>query len=243
MTAEYTLEDGVKRTLEMPEDMMHLDKESFLVYFRIKSGTNSIPDLEHFLEYVLGFPEDVVSRISVSEMAAIINESKIMLHGELCAKSFFPRMLLWFGPKDFLANTRFKQFGLMEEALKGFIEAEDRKDQRSQLVRFAAAAYTPLGLPWTDFIGSMNLILLRLCRTRKIILATEAFILLRTWFSEYFPESFDPGGGKKERDFGFQGIQVRIAGEKFGTVKKAGRAMLHDVFTHIEQQIIINNKK
>lgn len=243
MIAEFTNEAGFLDQIDLPENLNHMTHEDFMCYFRIKTGINDVFDLEHFASSILGLPKNLIQKQSKSSLSQIINESYILEIGCYSENSFFPPIAwIWRGPSDSFMKTRFKQFGLMDQAINLFLEAEDPDEIKKQIPIFMAAAYTPFGLPWNNWIGNLNHFIFKRIRFKKMAYAAESFLLLRSWLVELYPETFS-SQGSSGRDFGFQGIQVQIAGDKFGTVEKAGKARLHDVFTHIEQQIINSNKK
>jgi hypothetical protein len=102
------------------------------------------------------------------------------------------------------------------------------------LDKVLAALYAPAGERWDNTVLEHHASVLHQLDDRTKLAAVLNYRGLRAALAKRYPLCFR--GGKADPR-GMQGMAVRMAGPKFGTVEQTYDANLHDVLVHVEQLI------
>jgi len=134
------------------------------------------------------------------------------------------------GPTDRLANWTLIQWGFCDQLMQRL----GRLACAEALHELLGALHHRAGEPWDhEGIEKRAAALARLDDATKLA-AILNYRGLRNWLSDRYPQCFKGSG---QDPHGIQGMVVRMAGPKFGTVQQAYHANLHDVMVHVEQAI------
>lgn len=224
---------GKEISLECASCVDELSIDQFKSYIDFTSQVDSgKQDYRAALSNIFGLPSQVLKEITEHECIQLFNELELLSADISSAKSFYPTVPFFKAPKVALSNLLFMQFALADESLSMITEANSKKMAR----RVFAALYAPVFFGWSSLSADLALKLSFLIRPKKLLRIVEAYRSQSSWLRLKYKHSF--GGKSSSGGFGYQGMVVSIAGDKFGSVDKARMQKLHDVFIHIEQTII-----
>lgn len=149
-------------------------------------------------------------------------------------KSLVPHLVAdgvrFIGPTDRLSQMTLLQWGFCDQLMQRL----GRLACPEALHELLGALYHREGTTWDHAgIEERATYLARLEDPVKLA-AVLNYRGLRAWLAARYPRCFT--GGEQD-PHGIQGMAVRMAGPKFGTVQQAYHANLHDVMVHVEQAI------
>lgn len=191
-----------------------------------------------FLMEVVQIPEEVLE---------LLFENKILLVNVFAELNFledFTKVLhqtshlpslafgLVQGPQDALSGMPFKQLNIADQYLSAYQESKDDK-----LIKYLFAwLYTPFGWILPDTLQGIWAWILTLCYSKSTqTLAILNFVGLRNEFSRRFPLTFSQTTESKGTDYGYLGLVVSLAGEKFGLPQQVEKTDANMVFIGIEK--------
>lgn len=134
------------------------------------------------------------------------------------------------GPTDRLGRFTVLQWGFCDALLQNVASTGQAKDLHLLL----GALYHVDGEAWSNKTIEARADKLAKLDDRTKLAAVLNYRALRAWLTAKYPRCFK--GGKAD-PHGIQGMIVRLAGDKFGTVDVTRHANLHDVLIHVEQSI------
>lgn len=138
------------------------------------------------------------------------------------------------GPKDSLHSTSFLELDVADKYLAAYQKTRDKK----YFYYLFAWLYKPMGLILPDWLQKMWVLILRICCSRYTQqLCVLNFVGLRNNFSSRFPLTFSRFSKEKDlgTNYGFLGMVVAMAGEKFGLPKQVEKTDCNLVFIGIEK--------
>jgi hypothetical protein len=134
------------------------------------------------------------------------------------------------GPTDRLAHMTLLQWGFCDQLMQRL----GRLACPEALHELLGALYHPTDSTWDhEHIEERAAQLAGVDDPTKLG-AVLNYTGLRAWLSARYPRCFK---GAQQDPHGIQGMVVRMAGPKFGTVQQTYHANLHDVMVHVEQAI------
>jgi hypothetical protein len=134
------------------------------------------------------------------------------------------------GPTKRLGRFSLKQWGMCDLLMGQLAKSADPKD----LHHLLGALYHQAGTEWNnEGIEARGAELAKLDDRTKLA-AVMNYRGLRAWMARKYRAAHR--GGKAD-PHGLQGMVVRLAGPKFGTVQETYSANVHDVLVHVEQSI------
>ena len=134
------------------------------------------------------------------------------------------------GPRDRLGRWKVRQWIFADALLLRLTNGGGEE----ALHHLLGALYTPAGTPWHNDHVERNAEALAKLDDRTKLAAVLNYRGLRTWLGTRYPKAFR--GGKAD-PHGPEGMIVRLAGNKFGTVEQTWDADLSPVLVHVEQSI------
>lgn len=138
----------------------------------------------------------------------------------------------WQGPPDGLGTWGLKQWGFADALLQ---RLGSEQASAEALAHLLGALYHPAGTAWNnEQIEERGALLVQALDARAQLAAVLNYRALRAGLTQRYPRCFK-GGEADPR--GIQGMVVRMAGPKFGTVEQAYAANVHDVMVYIEQTL------
>lgn len=228
---------GVEHSETVRVGWADLSKSELVALCKIITKGGGSNTVRKYVQIITGLPGRVLAQFTESEMEKVAAESNILIEQPSFRKSHFTRLLLVFkGPGDGLGRMRFKQYGLADQQFRHYWEAAGKDGQNAAALRRSVLAivYTPAFLPFNARLVTFYSLLFRLVPARIQIAALYNYWAQRNWLREVYDDVFE--GGSKGKNYGFRGLIISIAGEKFGTAKSVGRAKLHDVMTYLEMR-------
>lgn len=136
----------------------------------------------------------------------------------------------WIGPNDRLGRMSLLQWGFADALLTRL----SQKPSAEALNTVLAALYHPAGTVWDNNRIETHATELAELEDRVKLAAVVNYRGLRAWLSQKYRRCFRRG---ESDPHGLNGMVVRLAGIKFGTVDQVRTANLHDVMIHVEQSI------
>lgn len=202
------------------------------------------------LRELSAMPERVFERIDVSGLMGLLYDehgaaAAALLPGlDWCleeprfAESIVPEVVVaigkkrvtYAGPTNRLSRFTLKQWGFAEALLANLAETGTVEAMDNLL----GALYAPAGERWDNALLEHHASVLHRLDDRTKLAAVLNYRGLRSWLATAYPQCFR--GGKADRH-GMQGMVVRLAGGKHGTVQETYDANLHDVLVDLEQKM------
>lgn len=168
------------------------------------------------------------------ERVALLPQLDWALADPIFEQSIVPELVVdgskWLGPRDRLANFSLTRWGFCDKLTAVLAKSPSE----SALNNLLAALYHPENEKWTNEGLVQRGELLAGLPARTKLAAVMNYRGLRAALAQRYPKCFRGGGEEDPR--GLQGMVVRLAGVKFGTVPETYQANLHDVLVHVEQQ-------
>ena len=198
------------------------------------------------LRQLTGMPDDVFGRIATEDLigirsdelgiahAAFLPELDWCLAEPLWSESMLPTVVVrkatYQGPTDRLGRFSVLQWGFCDALLQNLANTGNAKDLHLLL----GALYHKEGTTWSNKTIEQRADVLAQLDDRTKLAMVLNYRALRAWLAAKYWRCFK--GGKADAH-GVQGMIVRMAGPKFGTVEQTRHADLHDVLIHVEQSI------
>lgn len=138
------------------------------------------------------------------------------------------------GPQDSLNSTSFLELDVADKYLAAYQKTREKKYFHYLL----AWLYKPMGVILPDWLQKMWVLVLRIyCSRHTQQLCVLNFVGLRNNFSSRFPLTFSRFSKEKDlgTNYGFLGMVVAMAGEKFGLPKQVEKTDCNLVFIGIEK--------
>lgn len=201
----------------------------------------------HLLRSLSGIPEASFERILAEDLLALrpdelqVDRVAFLPQLDWCfADPWWPTSIVptvkvgrttWTGPADRLANFTLKRWGFADALTAQLAGQQVGPETLNNLL---GALYHPEGTTWNNQdIEARGRELAALPDTTKLA-AVVNYRGLRAALRSQYARCFR--GGKAD-PHGLQGMIVRMAGPKFGTVQQAEDAPLHAVLTHVDQSL------
>lgn len=198
------------------------------------------------LHELTGMEDDVFARIATEDLigirsdelgianAAFLPELDWCLQEPMWYESLLPevtvRRVKYAGPTDRLGRFSLLQWGFCDALLQNLANSGQAKDLHLLL----GALYHKQGTTWSNTTIEQRADVLAMLDDRTKLAMVLNYRALRAWLAAKYWRCFK--GGKAD-EHGIQGMIVRMAGPKFGTVEQTRHADLHDVLVHVEQLI------
>lgn len=221
----------------------------------MRPAEDATPDVKEYheahlrlclLHELTGMPDDVFGRIATEDLigirsdelgiarAAFLPELDWCLVEPQWSESLLPtvvvRRVRYQGPTDRLGRFSVLQWGFCDALLQNLAASGQAKDLHLLL----GALYYTEGTTWTNKTIEQRADLLAQLDDRTKLAMVLNYRAQRAWLAAKYWRCFK--GGKADAH-GIQGMIVRMAGPKFGTVEQTRHADLHDVLIHVEQLI------
>jgi hypothetical protein len=204
--------------------------------------------------HFLNLPFFIFKKMSLSDVNHVYEHINTLLDENTLAKTlvkeFHIRGADFIGPADYGANICFLEF-IKADSYYGQFTKSKNLDFLNLLV---ATLYRPLRDDLDEehiaFNGDMRTpfnefhIKERAKKMKRVQLAHRYAILLqyaglRQWIQNKYPETFRE---RKSSKFGWSGVIVSLAGEKFGDDDAVANKNIHAIFTHLEMSSIEADK-
>ncbi len=227
-------------------------KELYVVADILHSKTLLVDGKMRLMVALLGIKFRVLLAFTASQVHDLLPITKFILEENKLTTNLIPFLTLGsttlYGPNNFLANINIEEFAFADAFYVRF--KETKSDE--MLCRLCATLYRPKREGYDpkspDFKGDIrqdfnkHQVFNRARRFEKFNSAQKYAISLfyegcREKLIKKHPNVFSKGKGRS-KSFGWGGILMELAGDKFGDLQHTNRALMVNVLSYLEMQAI-----
>lgn len=225
-------------TIEVPSGWNECDRK---MYFKVcdllRENDLSQERLRIFLHRTCKLPRRVIRAITDVEIHAIMSTFDWVLEPPTHIQSSVGWWFIFRGPQHALSNVIAKQYGLADEAFIKYCEAVEKGDKQEALKFFnklCAALLTPFGLGYRDWIATAQLKFMRFLPASFKQVVLYQFWGIRNEYVKQFPLTHTRRK-TKGKNYGWIGLFVDMAGEKFGPVSNVKKENFYEIMIQCEK--------